>query len=180
MSGGLREKLGRATQTSDMGDRPGAYEVDNDRVGALGMAGRETALGASIIRWVAGMQDSAYLSVVELLIVQIEERFGKSEPRATLHIALQACREFANWGCLECNGRGELVSGTGIKFQCPACGGTRIRRYRDQERADAMSVSIADYRGTHAKRLSWALDELHRHDHEIRRVARDRLDPLTA
>lgn len=172
---GIREKLGRATQTSDLGDRPGVYEVDVDRVGALGMAGKETPLGAAIIRWVAAQQDAAYLSVVELLVVAIEGYFGKADARATLRVALQACREFADWGCLECNGRGELVSGTGVKFPCPRCGGTKIRRYRDQERADAMRVSIADYHATHAKRLSWALDELHRHDHEIRRVSRDRL-----
>ena len=174
---GILEKLGRATQTSDLGDRVGVYEVDVDRVGALGIAGKETPLGAAIIRWVAAMQDTAYLSVVELLMVSIETRFGRANPNATLSVALQACREFSNWGCTECAGRGELVSGTGVRFVCPMCEGSKLKRYRDQDRADAMKTSLADYRRVHAKRLSWALDELHRHDHEVRRVSRIQLSP---
>lgn len=171
----MREKLGRATQTSDMGEREGADEVDNDRVGAIGVAARETPLGAAIVRWIAAMQDSAFVSVVEQLILSIEHRFGRSGADATLRIALQACREFSNWGCVECSGRGELVSGTGIHFPCPVCTGTKVRRYRDQDRADAMGASLADFRARYEKRLAWALDELHRHDHEVRRKSRDQL-----
>ena len=173
----MREKLGRATQTSDMGDREGAYEVDNDRVGALGIGGMDNPLGAAIVRWVAAMQPSAFIAVVEQLIVAMDERFGKTNADATIRIALQACREFEYWGCVECGGRGEVVSGTGLKFTCPDCRGTKVRRYRDEDRADAMSTSLADYRRLHEKRLSWALDALHRHDHEIRRVTRDQLTP---
>lgn len=171
----LREKLGRATQSSDLGEREGVSEVDVDRVGALGMAAKTTKLGAAIVRWIGAGHAESQLIVLEQLVLALEGKYGKGDADMILHVAMQACREFADWGCTECQGRGELKSGTGVTFKCPTCGGTKLRRYRDHERADSMRMSIADYRNKAESRLAWALDVLHMHDHEIRRASRLRL-----
>jgi hypothetical protein len=157
-----REKIGRATQTSNMGDREGAYEVDNERVGALGVTARATPLGAALTRWIGGMSMLAYIEAVRLLARSIKHRFGIDADLAC-KIALQACREWGDWACIECNGRGELISGEGVRFVCTSCGGTKIRRYGDAARADSLGMSIEAYRAQ-ATRLAWALEQLRRED----------------
>lgn len=169
----IREKVGKACLTSDMGDRPGAYEVDNDRVGALGRAAAITPLGAAITRWIGAMDLASYIEVVHTLAGMITTEFGTQQDLAQ-RIAIQACREFGDWACTECGGRGEAVSGTGVHFVCPMCNGSTLRRYEDRQRADALQLSLLDFQAQ-ARRLVWALDQLQRCDHIARGVAHAQL-----
>lgn len=164
----MRETVGRACLTSDLSQH---YEEDDlARIAALGRAAAEAPLGAAITRWVGAMEASSYVRVVSILTLLLRDRYAFDDETMACRIAQQACLEFNDWACRNCGGRGEAVSGEGLRFTCPTCNGTRLHRYSDQSRMASMLISAGQYRDNYSAALAWAIGELRAQDHRARGI----------
>lgn len=56
-------------------------------------------------------------------------------------VARLAISEWHDDNCSLCTGAGHVYDHIGVQRSCPRCGGSRKRRYSDQERAEGLEVS---------------------------------------
>jgi hypothetical protein len=56
-------------------------------------------------------------------------------------LACLAIEEWIDDNCPTCTGAGHVYDNVGVQRSCPKCGGSRKRRYTDQERAESLRVA---------------------------------------
>lgn len=150
----LRELAGRSCLSTNLG-MSDFSERDVDRVAAMGMAARRTALGTDVVRWTVAHDRYAALRVCKRLTVALQQERGM-EAMAAVRVAQQAMLEFSEWACPTCGGRKEAKLVTGVVIVCDTCEGTGYRKFSNADRVRGTGQS---YRSVAAD-LEWAIGEL--------------------
>lgn len=115
-------------------------ETPTDRIAALALSCR---LGAALWRLRAVPDRATMREAVQVLAGMI--RVNKVHRESIVNVAAVALDEWLNEKCPKCNGRGHVVSGSGVAHNCGACAGTGIRRHSDLSRQRRLGVSRHDY-----------------------------------
>jgi hypothetical protein len=179
----VREKIGRAIHSSDLSphewecalDRVAALGAaggqgdatpisDADlvfigRLGALGSRGTPNIIGAELWRLKYGRDAHSFTRAAWAIVRMTEPWFRKKKgilkSRIRMAIVRQALREYLDPQCSLCRGAGECKNeANGLLIVCPQCGGHKVRRYTDDERAKALDSTVEEYRKRYASKLA--------------------------
>lgn len=153
---GIREQLGHAINTSDLGEDD-RYITDVNRIAAFGQAGK---LGRLLWHWKYGRDESCAQPAFNLLVRRAAKRLkirhvgDEKQAYETLRLACaQMLREWLQPYCRSCQGARIGTNDRGVVTECPSCNGAGLYRYGDTERMRALKVSREDYEQTWARRL---------------------------
>lgn len=146
----LHEAMTRAVATSDMELDPG-HVKDADRVAAMGL-GAKGELGSLVFRFARAEQPQWGRRIVLILARRVAHRHRIGRELAE-KVATCALLEFAKPHCRACGGAGETLVDE-VKVTCSRCGGSRVERYGNAERREAI--------GAYGKRIDDALADCHR------------------
>lgn len=122
-----------------------------DRVAASGKAGE---LGLLLWKAKYQLEVDSYRRAQKALVEIYGKRYRDSPTVAAAFVG-QAMREYLSPSCRACHGVGEYVVND-RRIVCETCGGSKIHRYSDEERARTMQVSYGLTKAG-AHKLRWLL-----------------------
>lgn len=149
-------------------------EAAIDRVAA---SGRAQTLGVLLWRAKYMLESSAYQNALKLALGVYEERYRDSEEVAKA-IVTQALREYLAPACRSCKGVGEMMVNL-RRIVCETCGGSKIHRHSDEERARLMQISYGLTKKS-AHKVAWMLGMLGNEDKLVNRELNIQLERQTA
>lgn len=120
------------------------------------------------------LEASAYQDAKKGLIKLYKERYPAEEQTLIIKVIEQCLHEYLSPFCAECNGAKEMVL-EALKVTCPACDGSGVRRYSDEDRARAMQVSYGLTKRL-AHKIRWVLGEINTMDREVNSVLAAQLE----
>ena len=125
-----------------------------DRVAA---AGKADALGLLLWKAKYMLESVAYAQARNTLLAAYSKRYRDNMTVAVAMVE-QGLREYLAPVCRTCRGVGEMMVAE-RRVVCESCGGSKIHRYGDQERARTMQISYALVKQSGHK-LRWILELL--------------------
>lgn len=148
-----------------------------DRIGAFAMAGK---LGIVLWEWRYGglpKADHCENLLTTRTAKRLRVRYVGSQKITYLRIrktAKQVLREWYSPECQMCVGVKE-ISGEHKRVVCPSCDGQGVKRYTDTERAEAIGVSLTEYRNEWDKHFRAMRDMVGGDDGMTGAIVRDQL-----
>lgn len=143
----MRELIGCALLSSHL-ETVEERESAIDRIGALGRASK---LGRALWHWkYAGDADSArsaYKHLVRKAMRRTKIYRHSRDFKLLEKICTAVLHEWLHPNCRTCGGKGAFIDEErNLKITCSTCSGSRLHRYSDQERAQALGVDPQAYR----------------------------------
>jgi len=139
----MRESVAAAINSSHLEEKE--WETSIDKIKALGYTAKYSPVGVEAIHLIDSLQPKAYKQVVYLLAKKANAKFSKQASREmTIRICHQVIKEAAFKFCRSCAGRKELKAGERV-ITCHSCQGSGWHRHTDNERAQALGVTIDVY-----------------------------------
>jgi hypothetical protein len=129
-----------------------------DRVAA---SGKVDPLGLWLWKAKYQLESNAYKHAQAALAEIYAKRYTDAPPIAAAIVA-QALREFLAPSCRDCRGVGEMLVND-LRVVCETCGGSKIHKYNDFERARTMQISYAMTKRSGFK-ITWLLGVMGQHD----------------
>lgn len=120
------------------------------------------------------LEPDAYKRAQTLLNAIYGKRYRDSQPVASALVG-QALREFLAPSCRACRGVGEMMVND-RRVICDDCGGSKLHRYSDMERAGTMHLSFALTKHC-AHKLQWLLGVMGDEDRKVNAVMMSELRP---
>ena len=115
-------------------------------------------LGVDLVAWKYGGRDTSGRDAIDMLAMILAWPSWKLKTTAKERdvIAWWAATEWKLDGCIPCTGSGIYINVAGVVGTCPACGGSRRRRYGDDERVEAMGAPYTRAMDVAHRILGWA------------------------
>lgn len=152
----LRERLGTAQHTDDLGEGRGDQLADVDIIRASGLAGARDPLGLSIWRWRVGGDQRELLPVAKGLVAK------GWDPT----LVARVLTHLSNDRCGHCEGRGYQllpdvpVLSDELCLHCHGSGRTPLTGEREKELADVIAGHERSIAGAIMRRLARQIDGL--------------------
>lgn len=141
-----------------------------DRVAA---GGRIDPLGLLIWKAKYLLEPDAYRKAQIALCEAYGKRYRDAAPVAAALVG-QALREFLSPTCRDCRGVGEMMVNE-RRVVCETCGGSKLHRYSDEERARTMQLSYGLTKHA-AHKITWLLGLMGRVDRLANAVMCEQLE----
>ena len=135
-----------------------------DRVAA---AGKADAFGILLWRSKYMLESVAYAQARNQLLNLYRKRY-RDNTAVSVAMVEQGLREYLAPACRVCRGVGDMLVNERLVV-CEACGGCKIHRYSDSERARTMKLSFALVKASSHK-LRWLLELLGTSDKRVNMV----------
>jgi hypothetical protein len=164
----LREALAATSCAGLAWDETAEKAVD--RVAASGFADQ---LGLWLWKAKYMLEASAYQHAQEALAGAYNRRY-RDAPHIRIAMVEQALREYLGPNCTACHGLGEMMAGE-RKIVCEKCGGSRIHRYSDFERARTMKLAYGRVKAS-AHKLRWLVELMNDADRRVNVVLNEQLE----
>lgn len=141
-----------------------------DRVAAAALANP-----VGLLLWKAKylLEPDAYKSA-QIALGEIYQKRYRDAPTVRAALVGQALREFLAPSCRTCRGVGEHML-EDRRVVCDTCGGSKIHRYTDAERAGTMQLSYALTKHA-AHKLQWLLGIMGDEDRKVNAVMCEQLE----
>jgi hypothetical protein len=116
------------------------------------------SLGVDLIAWKFGGRDTSGQDAIDMLAgILAWKTWGlKTTSGQRDKIAWWAATEWKLDSCVPCTGTGIHINALGVVGTCPACGGSKKRLYRDDERIEAMGEAFSQAMSKAHEILGWA------------------------